>query len=78
MCECREGVVTAKAWSGATIPQNPLPAVHDCGYVSARNRLIPEAARLADAALSRGDPRWDREFLAAMNMLWERTRRRGT
>jgi len=60
------------------------PDKHDCGYVDERNRLLPQAERIATTradewASMRGSyaqtgpayrQQWVREFSAAMDQLW--------
>lgn len=82
-CNCEE----AKIPAGATVRRGPAelaPApgwqrAHDCAYIKQRNRLIPEAERMADAAVallmpneppSRRFAAWGTEFMKAMDELW--------
>ena len=59
-------------------PLPPPTDAHDCGYVNARNNLIPEAERIATAAVLKkgltlaepaGKAWFSREFLGAMQRL---------
>ena len=44
---------------------------HDCDYVAARNKLIPEAERIATAEFDPvKDPIWSQRFHEAMKLLW--------
>lgn len=79
MCACYEGRALdggpLRETSGRERPD--AAAAHDCEYIRARNRLIPEASRIADREVkssSEGDPVvrggiWSRAFAAAMERL---------
>lgn len=63
VCSCSEGLLI-----GADDSMHRVPG-HDCGYVKARNRCIPEAERRASARVPDRTKRseWSAAFLAAMD-----------
>lgn len=83
-CGCDEGKLIAGAparTGGELQPVRGWETQHDCAYIKARNRLIPEGERMADAAvmLYPGDEKlwqrrlwaaWSAEFSKAMDQLW--------
>ena len=61
------------AYEDGRICGHPDGDLHDCAYVTARNRLIPEAERIALRESQRiGKPMtFARFFMAAMDELWQ-------
>ena len=63
-CQCLEGMALDR--DGARRPVSG----HDCGYVAARNALIPEAALIARRkTLGQSEFQWTAAFSAAMDEL---------
>ncbi|HEY4658235.1 MAG TPA: hypothetical protein VIH11_01885 [Gemmatimonadaceae bacterium] len=64
-CRCVEGRIVTPGGITWTAP------VHNCAYIAARNKLIPEAEAAALKAAPRGarDPAWSVAFAAAMARL---------
>lgn len=52
-------------------PDFAFTDLHDCDYVSARNKLMVDAAALANIACESAaqNPKWAKEFHRAMNQL---------
>lgn len=83
-CTCDEGKLIGgvPARTGGELqPARGWERQHDCAYVKARNKLIPEAERMADvavAAMPGTEPMfvrrrwslWGAEFTKAMDDLW--------
>jgi hypothetical protein len=83
-CECAEGKLIGGPVARSGGELKPAPGwerAHDCGYIKARNKLIPEAERMADAAVAampgtepmfvrRRWSFWGAEFTKAMDDLW--------
>ncbi len=40
-------------------------------YEVERNKLIPQAIKIADGIVDRNNPLWSRTFFATMDMLWK-------
>ena len=61
------------AYEDGRICSHPDGDLHDCAYVTARNRLIPEAERIALRESQKiGKPMsFARFFMAAMDELWQ-------
>lgn len=82
-CVCEEGKIPSgfvrRTIQAKHEPLNPRPGwhtAHDCTYVRDRNACIPEAERIADAAVAQlqggilsTDQEWSRAFMAAMDDL---------
>lgn len=75
LCSCAEGRISRDRVEIRGAPTNvgpdkdrPMPGVHDCGYVAARNALIPLAEAEADRAPK--SESWSIAFHRAMNRLW--------
>lgn len=73
------GGVAQYHYADGRVCSHPDGAFHDCGYVEARNRLIPTAQRMAHESLigttfsnePAADMRYSRAFMGAMTRLWE-------
>ena len=75
-CNHQEGHIVREDGSRVAV------AGHDCDYVDARNALIPQAEKMADAATRtelkdpppdlRRTQTWSRQFLKAMDTLAQR------
>ena len=71
-CVCPEGRVRRPLADGRRRGFGDVREVsgHDCAYVAARNKLIPQAARMADAVeMDEHTLAWDVAFLTSMTML---------
>jgi hypothetical protein len=64
-CDCAEGRYT-DTQGGERIAREkrrPIPPVHNCGYVKARDALIPEAEVMANTDFPEPSHPTDREFI---------------
>jgi hypothetical protein len=86
-CDCEEVKLTGfvrRTIRGRVEPLAPRTGwntAHDCRYVAERNACIPEAERLADAAVAgriggllSTDMEWSRVFHESMDALMRRSR----
>jgi hypothetical protein len=79
-CDCSERFIVREDDNGdllrERLPKPEFSRCHNCEYVRSRNSNIPQAAELAESRA--GDPadpdyayRWTREFVLALDELYE-------